>query len=184
MKPLEKYGWVGPQKDTPLPAFHKLLETRWRTLNQSSSSKGLDEESSPLQLELLAVMGSYKDFHYSEVCPLKQGPQVRSAYCLHLLNHVLKANSQVLAHNAQLRDGKSTPGAGLEDEPRDQGLTRPKVKTLRHELLRESGNTRHSRVNSNSAFIITVPMSSGPCFGPVPGRSSPDRPDAHQPDGI
>uniref|UniRef100_H3CU36 U3 small nucleolar RNA-associated protein 25 homolog n=1 Tax=Tetraodon nigroviridis TaxID=99883 RepID=H3CU36_TETNG len=129
-KPLEKYGSVGPQKDTPLPAFHKLLETRWRTLNQSSSSKGLDEESSPLQLELLAVMGSYKDFHYSEVCPLKQGPQVRSAYCLHLLNHVLKANSQVLAHNAQLRDGKSTPGGGLEDEPRDQGLTRPKVLVL------------------------------------------------------
>lgn len=131
-KPLDKYGSVGPQKDTNLPAFHKLLETRWKTLNQMSSSKGGNEETSPLQLELLAVMGTYKDLYYSEVCPLKQGPQVRSAYCLHILNHVLKANSQVLAHNAQLRDQKSKPGAGLEDEPRDQGLTRPKVSLLHH----------------------------------------------------
>lgn len=95
-----------------------------------SSSKGVNEESSPLQLELLAAMGTYKDLYYSEVCPLKQGPQVRSACCLHILNHVLKANSQVLAHNAQLRDQTSKPAAGLEDEPRDQGLTRPKVKML------------------------------------------------------
>lgn len=91
------------------------------------SSSGQDEETSPLQLELLAVMGTYKDLHYSEVCPLKQGPQVRSAYCLHVLNHVLKANSRVLAHNAQLRDQKTAAGSGLEEEHRDQGLTRPKV---------------------------------------------------------
>lgn len=95
-----------------------------------SGSKGENQETSPLQLELLAVMGTYKDLYHSEVCPLKQGPQVRSAYCLHILNHVLKANSQVLAHNAQLRDQKTKPGAGLEDEPRDQGLTRPKVEML------------------------------------------------------
>lgn len=92
------------------------------------SSSGQDEETSSLQLELLAVMGTYKDLYYSEVCPLKQGPQVRSAYCLHILNHVLKANSQVLAHNARLRDQKTAPGAALEEEHRDQGLTRPKVK--------------------------------------------------------
>ncbi len=88
------------------------------------------EEISPLQLELLALMGSYKDLYYPETCPLNQGPQVRSAYCLHVLNHVLKANSQVLAHNAQLREQKTQAKAGAEpqDEPRDQGLTRPKVK--------------------------------------------------------
>uniref|UniRef100_A0A674MBR7 U3 small nucleolar RNA-associated protein 25 homolog n=1 Tax=Takifugu rubripes TaxID=31033 RepID=A0A674MBR7_TAKRU len=129
-KPLDKFGSIGPQKDTKLPAWHKLLETRWKTLNQMSSSKGANEETSPLQLELLAAMGTYKDLYYPEVCPLKQGPQVRSAYCLHILNHVLKANSQVLAHNAQLRDQKTKPGAGLEEEPRDQGLTRPKVLIL------------------------------------------------------
>lgn len=90
------------------------------------------EEISPLQTELLSLMGSYRDLYYPEICPIKNGPQVRSAYCVHVLNHVLKANSQVLAHNAQLREQKSQSKAGLEprDEPRDQGLTRPKVLIL------------------------------------------------------
>lgn len=128
--PLEKFGSIGPQKDTNLPLFHKLLETRWKDLNQASDAKGVAEEISPLQLELLALMGSYKDLYHPESCPLNQGPQVRSAYCLHILNHVLKANSQVLAHNAQLREQKTQAKAGAEpqDEPRDQGITRPKVK--------------------------------------------------------
>ncbi|XP_040916232.1 digestive organ expansion factor [Toxotes jaculatrix] len=130
--PLEKFGHIGPQKDTSPPVFHKLLESRWKDLNQSSDPKGVAEEISPLQLELLALMGSYKDLYYSEMCPLNKGPQVRSAYCVHVLNHVLKANSQVLAHNAQLREQKiqAKPGAAPQDEPRDQGLTRPKVLIL------------------------------------------------------
>lgn len=125
--PLEKFGSIGSQKDTNLPVFHKLLETRWKDLNQGSNPKGPTEEISPVQLELLALMGSYRDLYHPEACPLKQGPQVRSAYCLHALNHVLKANSQVLAHNAQLREQKAKAGADPQDEPRDQGLTRPKV---------------------------------------------------------
>lgn len=131
---MEKFGSIGPQKDTNLPVFHKLLETRWKDLNQTSNPKGVAEEISPLQLELLALMGSYKDLYHPETCPLNQGPQVRSAYCLHVLNHVLKANSWVLAHNAQLREQKTQVKAGAEpqDEPRDQGLTRPKVKYWIH----------------------------------------------------
>lgn len=49
--------------------------------------------------------------------------ETRRAYCLHALNHVLKANSRVLTHNATLKEGKGKS----EDEFRDQGLTRPKV---------------------------------------------------------
>lgn len=49
--------------------------------------------------------------------------ETRRAYCLHALNHVLKANSRVLTHNAVLKEAKG----GDEDEFRDQGLTRPKV---------------------------------------------------------
>uniref|UniRef100_A0A3Q3WBE7 U3 small nucleolar RNA-associated protein 25 homolog n=1 Tax=Mola mola TaxID=94237 RepID=A0A3Q3WBE7_MOLML len=123
--PLEKFGIIGPQKATNLPVFHKLLETHWKDLNQTSDHKGANEEISPLQLEL-----SYKDIYYPEVCPLNLGPQVRSAYCLHIFNHVLKANSQVLAHNAQLREQKTKAGTEPQDEPRDQGLTRPKVLIL------------------------------------------------------
>uniref|UniRef100_I3KTY2 U3 small nucleolar RNA-associated protein 25 homolog n=1 Tax=Oreochromis niloticus TaxID=8128 RepID=I3KTY2_ORENI len=119
-------------KDTELPVFHKLVETRWKDLNQTFNHKGQAEEISPLQLELLALMGSYKDLYFPETCPLKQGPHVRSAYCLHVLNHVLKANSRVLAHNSQLKEQKSRTKAGAEpqDELRDQGLTRPKVLIL------------------------------------------------------
>lgn len=130
--PLEKFGSIGPRKDTNFPVFHKLLETHWKDLNQTSNPKGVTEEISPVQLELLALMGSYKDLYYPEACPLNRGPEVRSAYCLHVLNHVLKANSQVLAHNAQLREQKTKPGAELQDEPRDQGLTRPKVNYWTH----------------------------------------------------
>ncbi|XP_068573825.1 U3 small nucleolar RNA-associated protein 25 homolog [Cebidichthys violaceus] len=130
--PLEKFGGIGPQKDTNLPVFHKVLETSWKDLNQTCNPKGLDGEISPLQLELLALMGSYKDLYHPETCPVTQGPQVCSAYCLHVLNHVLKANSRVLVHNALLREQKTQakPGAEPQDEPRDQGLTRPKVLIL------------------------------------------------------
>lgn len=134
---MEKFGPVSQHKDTNLPVFHKLLETCWKDINQTSNPKGAPEEISPLQLELLALMGSYKDLYYPEMCPLTRGPQVRSAYCLHVLNHVLKANSQVLAHNAQLREQKTQmkPGAEPQDEPRDQGLTRPKVNYCYTKLL-------------------------------------------------
>ncbi|KAK2891526.1 U3 small nucleolar RNA-associated protein 25 homolog [Channa argus] len=127
--PLEKFGPVDSHKDTNLPDFHKLLESQWKELGQSSNPEGVAEEITPLQLELLSLMNSYKDLYFPETCPLNLGPQVRSAYCLHILNHVLKANSQVLAHNAQLREQKTEakPGAEPQDEPRDQGLTRPKV---------------------------------------------------------
>ncbi|XP_061600016.1 U3 small nucleolar RNA-associated protein 25 homolog [Cololabis saira] len=131
--PHDMFGPVGPQKETNLPVFHKRLETSWKDLNQTSSPKGVSGEISPLQLELLALMGTYRDLYYPETCPLKQGPHVRSAYCLHVLNHVLKANAQVLAHNAQLREQKQTKSKGaaaLQEEPRDQGLTRPKVLIL------------------------------------------------------
>ncbi|XP_034051139.1 digestive organ expansion factor [Thalassophryne amazonica] len=130
---LERFGPIGLQKETGLPVFHKLLEGCWNDLNQSSELQGGAEKSiSALQLELLSLMGSYKDLYYPETCPLSRGPYVRSAYCLHVLNHVLKANSRVLAHNSQLKERKTESRAGAEpqDEPRDQGLTRPKVLIL------------------------------------------------------
>ncbi|KAK9541895.1 hypothetical protein VZT92_001912 [Zoarces viviparus] len=113
---------------------------------------GLAGEISPLQLELLALMGSYKDLYHPETYSVTQGPQVCGAYCL----HVLKANSQVLAHNALLRELKTQakPGAEPQDEPRDQGLTRPKGKVLilvpfQGGALR-AGQTHDSRVLRHS----------------------------------
>uniref|UniRef100_A0A8C8J7U8 U3 small nucleolar RNA-associated protein 25 homolog n=1 Tax=Oncorhynchus tshawytscha TaxID=74940 RepID=A0A8C8J7U8_ONCTS len=130
--PLEKFGPAGQEKDKRPLALHKVLETNWTSLNQTSKSKGAVEEVSPLQLELLSLMGSYRDVYFPESSPLTEGWQVRSAYCLHALNHVLKANSGVLGHNAQMRENQAADKAGVEprDEPRDQGLTRPKVLIL------------------------------------------------------
>ncbi|XP_023807504.1 digestive organ expansion factor homolog isoform X2 [Oryzias latipes] len=127
---LEKFGQVDLQKDRNLPVFHPFLKTSWKDLNQLSDPKETPEEISPLQLELLTLMASYKDLCYSETCPLKLGPQVRSAYCLHVLNHVLRANSQVLLHNAQVRERKTKSTVECQEEHRDQGLTRPKVLIL------------------------------------------------------
>lgn len=102
----------------------------------SNPSVSTGEETGAVQPELLALLGSYRDLYYPEACPITQGPQVRSTYCLHVLNHVLKANSQVLAHNAQMREHRSKKGAEVVDEPRDQGLTRPKVRhSLTHSQL-------------------------------------------------
>lgn len=128
---LDKYGPIGSQKDTNLPVFHKLLESSWKNLNQNSNPSVTSEQISPLQQELLALMGSYKDLFYQEVCPLNKAPLVRNVYCVHVLNHILKSNSRVLAHNAELREQKiqTKPGAEPQDEIRDRGLTRPKVKT-------------------------------------------------------
>lgn len=66
-------------------------------------------------------VGSYRDVYYPECSVLNGVAETRQVYCLHALNHVLKANSRVLTHNAVLKE------ATAEDEFRDQGLTRPKV---------------------------------------------------------
>lgn len=70
-------------------------------------------------------MNSYRDLFYPERTALRNGEEVRCVYCLHVLNHVLKANAQVLSNNS-LRRGQK-PGLCDDDGFRDQGLTRPKV---------------------------------------------------------
>nr|XP_028580589.1 digestive organ expansion factor homolog isoform X2 [Podarcis muralis] len=86
--------------------------------------KSKDQPFTLLQKELFCIMNSYKDLFYPERTALSNGEEVRQVYCLHALNHVLKANAQVLGNNAKRRDQK--PGTD-DDCFRDQGLTRPKV---------------------------------------------------------
>lgn len=120
--PLHQFGPPGPLKDAKGPVLHRLLRAGLENINFSEAQK----EATPLQTELLALMSSYRDLCYPETCPLDRGPQVRRVYCLHVLNHVLKANAGVLAHNTRLREQKAEPA----QEVRDQGLTRPKVLIL------------------------------------------------------
>lgn len=70
-------------------------------------------------------MNSYHDLFYPERTALRNGEEIRHVYCLHVLNHVLKANAQVLGNNGRRRSLKF--GVGDDDDFRDQGLTRPKV---------------------------------------------------------
>lgn len=126
---LEKFGTIKPEKEVDLKQLHlhRPLESTWPKVNSpflASQVKSKDQPFTPLQRELFCIINSYKDVFYSERTALRNGEEVRQVYCLHALNHVLKANAQVLGNNAKRRDQK--PGAN--DDFRDQGLTRPKVK--------------------------------------------------------
>uniref|UniRef100_A0A4X2KUX8 U3 small nucleolar RNA-associated protein 25 homolog n=1 Tax=Vombatus ursinus TaxID=29139 RepID=A0A4X2KUX8_VOMUR len=119
-----------PPKDIDLMTLHlqKPLDSTWSKINGQflSGPPKPNGPFSPLQKELFSVMNSYRDLLYPERTALGNGEEIRHVYCLHAMNHVLKANSQVLSNNSKRRDKK--PRAGDDDDAfRDQGLTRPKV---------------------------------------------------------
>ncbi|XP_060610330.2 U3 small nucleolar RNA-associated protein 25 homolog [Anolis sagrei] len=124
---LEKYGTIKPEKEVDLKQLHlhKPLVSTWPKVNSlSMQTKLKDQPFTPLQRELFCIMNSYRDLFYPERTALRNGEEIRHVYCLHALNHVLKANAQVLGNNAKRRDQKP----GIDDDAfRDQGLTRPKV---------------------------------------------------------
>ncbi|NXC96136.1 DIEXF factor, partial [Certhia familiaris] len=126
---LEKHKTLKADKEVDVKQLHlhKPLESTWPKVNKqllSAVDKSTDSAFTPLQRELFCIMNSYRDLFYPERKALTNGEEIRHAYCLHALNHVLKANAQVLSNNARRRDRK--PGTDTDDH-RDQGLTRPKV---------------------------------------------------------
>ncbi|KAK3554480.1 hypothetical protein QTP70_023479, partial [Hemibagrus guttatus] len=124
-RPLERFPAVAPFSSISLQTFHKSLEAKVHALGHSSTPEGGDAAGrTDLQNELLRLMGSYRDVYYPECSVLNGVAETRQVYCLHALNHVLKANSRVLTHNAVLKEARDG------DEFRDQGLTRPKVLIL------------------------------------------------------
>ncbi|XP_072906843.1 U3 small nucleolar RNA-associated protein 25 homolog [Hemitrygon akajei] len=105
--------------------LQKPLEATWPKLNSWTLAKANQQEFfTPLQQGLFSVMNAYKDLYYPERTATQNGEEVRRTYCLHVINHVLKANSQVLNNNTKKRDRKADVD---DDDLRDQGLTRPKV---------------------------------------------------------
>lgn len=82
-----------------------------------------------LQAELFSVMKNYQDIYYPARTH-ENGEEVRLAYCMHALNHILKTRSKILHHNAKLSKLAAEKGNApsiLPDSYRDQGLFRPKV---------------------------------------------------------
>lgn len=126
---FQKLETFKPPKDIDLKSLHlqKPLESTWTKTNSQFLSS-LPKSSSPftpLQKELFLIMNSYRDLFYPERTALKNGEEIRHVYCLHAVNHVLKANAQVLGNNSRRRSQKL--GVGDDNDFRDQGLTRPKV---------------------------------------------------------
>ncbi|XP_066172232.1 U3 small nucleolar RNA-associated protein 25 homolog [Sylvia atricapilla] len=126
---LEKHKTLKADKEVDVKQLHlhKPLESTWPKVNKpflSAGDKPVDSSFTLLQRELFCIMNSYRDLFYPERNALTNGEEIRHTYCLHALNHVLKANAQVLSNNAKRRDRK--PGTDTDDH-RDQGLTRPKV---------------------------------------------------------
>ncbi|NXV84222.1 DIEXF factor, partial [Atlantisia rogersi] len=129
---LDKHKPLKADKEVDMKQLylHKPLESTWPKVNKhfvSLVNKESDPPFTPLQRELFCIMNTYRDLFYPERNALTNGEEIRHAYCLHALNHVLKANAQVLSNNAKRRDQK--PGTDSDDY-RDQGLTRPKVLML------------------------------------------------------
>ncbi|XP_021098148.1 digestive organ expansion factor homolog isoform X8 [Heterocephalus glaber] len=118
-----------PPKDVDLKSLHlqKPLGSTWTKTNGQFMSGPQKSRCpfSPLQKELFLLMNSYRDLFYPERTALGNGEEIRRVYCLHALNHVLKANARVLSNNTRRRSQK--PGLSEDDGFRDQGLTRPKV---------------------------------------------------------
>nr|XP_008514986.1 PREDICTED: digestive organ expansion factor homolog [Equus przewalskii] len=126
---FQKLETFKPPKDIDLQSLHlqKPLESTWTKTNSQFLSAAQKSSSpfTPLQKELFLIMNSYRDLFYPERTALKNGEEIRHVYCLHVINHVLKANAQVLGNNSRRRSQKL--GVGDDDDFRDQGLTRPKV---------------------------------------------------------
>ncbi|XP_074845682.1 U3 small nucleolar RNA-associated protein 25 homolog isoform X2 [Carettochelys insculpta] len=169
-----------PNKEADLKQFHlhKTLESSWPKVNSQFLSTLTKLSSHPftlLQKELFCIMNWYKDLFYPERTALGNGEEVRHAYCLHAVNHVLKANAQVLSNNAKRRDQKL---AADDDDLRDQGLTRPKVLIVvpfRESALRvvqifisllESGSKKKIDVSNKKRFKME--------FGSDPNEKPPN----------
>lgn len=104
------------------------IEKNVATANSKYLSKSQDNKLlTPLQAELFSIMNNYQDLYYTSRS-LSNGEEIRFAYCLHALNHVLKTRIKILHHNtrmAKANEGKKD--VIVPDHCRDQGLTRPKV---------------------------------------------------------
>lgn len=114
--------------------WHKLyvkpqIQGNLSKANYDSIKENLETSPSPMtqmQKELFSIINNYQDLYYSDRS-FSNGEEIRSLYCLHAVNHVLKTRTKVLHHNAKLSKAKKSEVNEVPDEYRDQGLVRPKV---------------------------------------------------------
>ncbi|KRZ14036.1 Digestive organ expansion factor -like protein, partial [Trichinella pseudospiralis] len=105
-----------------------IRESLLKNLPKVNERLGMQGPVTPLQKDLLTVMGNYVDLYYPKRTHENSG-EIYVAVALHVLNHVLKTRSIIVRHR-----GRRKAVAGKRDECelefRDLGLTRPKVLIL------------------------------------------------------
>ena len=97
-----------------------------RPLSDNNDTQTAEELLSPLQHELFTLANDYRDVYYPEMNH-SNNDEIRTVYCLHSLNHILKSRDRVLHHNAKLKKASESGAMTGEIEYRDQGLVRPRV---------------------------------------------------------
>uniref|UniRef100_A0A182W414 U3 small nucleolar RNA-associated protein 25 homolog n=1 Tax=Anopheles minimus TaxID=112268 RepID=A0A182W414_9DIPT len=123
--------------------------TDWSKLHvKDRIARNITDKMDGLQRDTFAILNGYQDLHYTQR-NFENADRLRYVYCLHALNHVLKATSKIQHHTIKLTAGKTSkkkkpaedefrrPMKGqkpnVSEEPtvgrecRDQGFVRPKV---------------------------------------------------------
>ncbi|XP_065208763.1 U3 small nucleolar RNA-associated protein 25 homolog isoform X2 [Planococcus citri] len=115
-----------PKTENPILALDEFqIQTSLKNNIRKAGAALIPEGSTtPLQLEMLSIINQYKDLYYTER-NFDNGEQIRLVYCLHVLDHVLKTRSIIMANNASITSKFDVP-----DEMRDQGVVRPSVLIL------------------------------------------------------
>ncbi|XP_076043396.1 U3 small nucleolar RNA-associated protein 25 homolog isoform X1 [Oratosquilla oratoria] len=91
-----------------------------------------------LQKEIFAVLQNYSDFYFPK-STFDKWEEIRTVYCLHVVNHILKTRVRILHHNSKINKAKKENKQDDATEYRDQGYARPKVLILlpfRHSAFR------------------------------------------------
>lgn len=104
---------------------HAQLESHIKeSIRKASSTLTQDRGISPFQLELLSIIREYRDLYFTERT-FENAEEIRLAYCMHVMDHILKSRSIITNNNALIASKFDIP-----DNMRDQGLVRPKVLIL------------------------------------------------------
>ncbi|XP_071041126.1 U3 small nucleolar RNA-associated protein 25 homolog isoform X2 [Parasteatoda tepidariorum] len=87
--------------------------------NLLSTVSQLKKQLTGLEMSFLNIITNYIDVLFTKQY-FKVREKLRRAYCIHILNHILKSKARIIHHNSKM---KKNPQA----EYRDQGFTQPTV---------------------------------------------------------
>lgn len=99
------------------------LHNTWSKVNEDCVDSE-DNVMTPLQKSLFHSFNQYRDVAYCNR-DIENAKEIRRAYALHAMNHIMKTRDRVLKNNERI--SKAQKANRDIEEMRDQGFTRPKV---------------------------------------------------------